>query len=138
MLKPGGRLAVAVCSAVEQSPGYAVFADLLDRLFGRDVGDAFRAPFVLGDPDELSRLAVASGIDDAVVQEQGHLVRFDSIRDLVAAEHACVWSLGGVLDQDQFATLLTAAEDAFANFVGEDGRVRFDMPALILTAGKSS
>ena len=39
VLKPGGRLAVAVCDAVENSPGYRVFAQLLDRLFGKEVGD---------------------------------------------------------------------------------------------------
>jgi ubiquinone/menaquinone biosynthesis C-methylase UbiE len=50
VLRPGGRIAVAVCDAVENSPGYAAFAALLDRLFGTAVGDAFRAPFVLGDP----------------------------------------------------------------------------------------
>jgi ubiquinone/menaquinone biosynthesis C-methylase UbiE len=36
VLRSGGTLAVAVCDAVENSPGYSAFARLLDRLFGRE------------------------------------------------------------------------------------------------------
>lgn len=138
VLRPGGRLAVAVCGAVERSPGYGAFAALLDRLFGREVGDAFRAPFVLGDPEELSGIAQAAGIAGASVEEHNGAVRFDTIADMVATERACVWTLGGILDQDQFNLLLKESEDALRPFAGDDGTVVFDMPALILTARKPS
>jgi ubiquinone/menaquinone biosynthesis C-methylase UbiE len=63
VLRPNGRMAVAVCDALEHSPGYAALANLLQRLFGARIADAFRAPFVLGDPDRLlSICAVASGM----------------------------------------------------------------------------
>ena len=44
VLRPDGRLAVAVCDAVERSPGYAAFVGLLERLFGRAIAGAFCAP----------------------------------------------------------------------------------------------
>lgn len=138
VLKPGGRMAVAVCSAVERSPGYAALAALLDRLFGREVGDAFRAPFVLGDPNALERIAAEAGISDASVEEQNGTVRFRSIADLVATERACVWTLGGILDQAQFDRLLRESERALAPFADAVGVVSFDMPALILTARRQS
>lgn len=53
LLKPGGRLAVAVCDSLAHSPGYAAVAALLERLFGDQIADAFRAPFVLGDMERL-------------------------------------------------------------------------------------
>ena len=62
VLKPGGRLAVAVCDSLEQSPGYAAVADMLERLFGSDVANAFRAPFVLGNADLLRSLCAKAGI----------------------------------------------------------------------------
>jgi SAM-dependent methyltransferase len=136
VLRPGGRLAVAVCGAVERSPGYAAFAKLLDRLFGVEVGNAFRAPFVLGDAGELSGIAAAAGIEGASVQEHNGTVRFKSIAELVATERACVWTLGGILDQDQFDRLLRESEQALRSFADSDGMVSFDMPALILTARK--
>ena len=63
-------------------------------------------------------------------------VRFSSIDDLVSTERACVWTLGGILDDDQFKRLLAESEPALQTFVGPDGTVRFEMPALILTAVK--
>jgi SAM-dependent methyltransferase len=136
VLKPGGRMAVAVCSAVEGSPGYAAFANLLDRLFGEKIGNAFRAPFVLGDAGELRRIAEAAGIEGASVEEHNGTVRFRSIAELVATERACVWTLGGVLDDEQFDRLLRESEQALRPFADGTGTVSFDMPALILMARK--
>jgi hypothetical protein len=56
----------------------------------------------------------------------------------VSTERACVWTLGGVLDDEQFAKLLNAAETELKPFIAVDGRVEFDMPALILTWRKSA
>jgi SAM-dependent methyltransferase len=136
VLRPGGRLAVAVCDTVERSPGYGAFARLLDRLFGDRVGDAFRAPFSLGDADELMRLAGAAGIAGAGIERRTGTVRFDSIAELVSTERACVWTLGGILDEAQFERLTRESETALAPFAGPDGRVVFEMPALILRAAK--
>ena len=41
-----------------------------------------------------------------------------------------------MLDQQQFERLLAEAEQALRPFVGPDGRVAFEMPALIVTASK--
>lgn len=134
VLRPGGRLAVAVCDAVENSPGYSAFAQLLDRLFGKQVGDAFRAPFVLGDAERLHALCREAGVADAEVERHHAAVRFNSIEALVSTERACVWTLGGVLDDEQFARLMAESELALQPFVTDDNAVQFDMPSLILTA----
>jgi len=136
VLKPGGRLTVAVCGAVERSPGYTAFANLLDWLFGKEVGNAFRAPFVLGNADDLSRIALAAGIDGASIDEHIGVVRFQTIAELVATERACVWTLGGILDHKQFDLLLRESEEALRPFTGNDGIVSFDMPALFLVVRK--
>jgi len=137
VLRPGGRLAVAVCDAVERSAGYAALADLLDRLFGRAVGDAFRSPFSAGDPEHLRRIADEAGFPGAAVARRSAEVRLASIEALVSTERACAWTLGGILDDGQFAVLRREAEATLAPFVDRDGGVRFDMPALILTAVRS-
>ena len=134
VLRPGGRLAVAVFAAVEESPGYTALVDLLDRLFGEAVGDGLRAPFVLGDPGQLQDLATAAGIADARVTRHMGTVDFPSIEALVATERACIWTLGGMLDGGQFDRLRQAARPALAPFVTAEGRVQFELPALILEA----
>jgi len=136
VLRPGGPLVVAVCDALENSPGYAALAALLDRLFGTTVGDAFRAPFVLGDEGRLLALCATAGVRDAkVVQRQG-TVRFDSVDALVSTERACVWTLGGLLDDAQFARLRTEAQPVFEPFIEPGGQVAFAMPALLICADK--
>ncbi|GLQ57297.1 class I SAM-dependent methyltransferase [Devosia nitrariae] len=132
VLRPGGRLAVAVCDAVEHSPGYSAFALLLDRLFGQQVGDAFRAPFSLGDAERLRAICREAGIEGAEIVQRNEKVRFASIGALVSTERACVWTLGGVLTDEQFERLLDASETALAPFVVEDGTVEFDMPSLVI------
>jgi ubiquinone/menaquinone biosynthesis C-methylase UbiE len=137
VLQPGGRLAVAVCDALENSPGYAAFEDLLRRLFGDRVADGFRAPFVLGDAQRLHSLCSDAGIFDAKVTRHDGMVRFASIRSLISTERACVWTLGGLLDVEQFQTLAKESERTLQKFVGKDGALAFAMPALIVTAAKA-
>jgi SAM-dependent methyltransferase len=137
VLRPGGRLAVAVCDALEHSPGYAAFADLLRRLFGDRVADAFGAPFVLGDPRVLLSLCADAGIFNAKVTRREGVVRFASIQLLVSTERACVWTLGGMLDDAQFKQLLKESEQALRPFLAADGTLAFAMPALIVTAAKA-
>ena len=45
VLRPGGRLVVAVWSSLNETPGYAAMAQLLRRLFGAEVASALEAPF---------------------------------------------------------------------------------------------
>lgn len=136
VLRPGGRLAVAVCDAVDRSPGYAVFAELLQRLFGADVAESFRAPFVLGDEAQLLNLCREADIDGEVVSRNG-TVRFPSAASLVATEGACVWTLGGLLDAAQLEQLRAQTELALRPFVTAAGTLEFPMPALVITATRT-
>jgi ubiquinone/menaquinone biosynthesis C-methylase UbiE len=135
--RPSGHVAVAVCDALEHSPGYAAFEKLLRRLFGTHVADSFCAPFVLGDTERLLALCAAAGIFDAKVTRHDETVQFASIRSLVSTERACAWTLGGLLDDEQFETLIAESERGLQAFLANDGTLTFSMPALIITAAKA-
>jgi len=137
VLRPGGRLAVAVCDAVERSPGYGALAALLHTLFGEPVAAAFRAPFAIGDAQLLAALARQADWPRAEVLRRSATVRFASIDALVSTERACIWTLGGLLDDTQFARLLDGARRVLAPFVQSDGGVAFAMPVLIIAARKA-
>jgi ubiquinone/menaquinone biosynthesis C-methylase UbiE len=47
VLRPGGRLAIAVWDSLERAPGYAAMAALLERLFGAEIAGALHAPYCL-------------------------------------------------------------------------------------------
>ena len=69
VLRPGGRLAVAVWDSLDRTPAYRAFVGLLDRLFGAGTAEALRSPFVLGDTAALRALfngwTAADLIDEA-------------------------------------------------------------------------
>ena len=138
VLRPHGRLVVAVCDGIDHSPGYAVLTELLHRLFGYEIADAFRAPFALGDRDRLRSILREAGLRAADVIRHDGAVRFASIEAMVSAERACAWTLGGLLDGDQFSRLLAAAQESLQPFSGEDGSVSFGMPALCIVVDSPS
>ncbi|RZL94713.1 MAG: methyltransferase domain-containing protein [Variovorax sp.] len=137
VLRPGGRFAVAVCDSLDHSPGYAAFAGLLQRLFGDAIADAFRAPFALGDVALLRSLCEQAGVVGARVTQHMGTVRFASIAALVSTERACVWTLGGLLDEKQFERLLGESATALRPCLEAGGSVAFAMPALVITGTRS-
>ena len=128
---PGGSVTVATWSTIEESPGYAAMAGLLDRLFGREAADALRAPFVLGQPDEVAAL-LTPHLDDVEVTRVGGTARFPSIADWV---HTDVrgWTLADAINDTQLEVLLAEAERELAPFAGPDGVVTFPAPAVVAT-----
>jgi ubiquinone/menaquinone biosynthesis C-methylase UbiE len=135
VLRPGGRLAVAVWDSLEHLPGYAVMTDLVQRLFGDQVADALRAPFVLGDPQNLRSLFAEAGIPNAQITTQEGTARFPSIQSWIYTDIKG-WTLADVLDDAQFDRLLKEAEQVLRRFTTAEGTVVFSAPAHIVTATK--
>jgi SAM-dependent methyltransferase len=137
VLRPHGRLAVAVWDSLDQAPGYSRLTDLLRELFGADVAGAMGAPFTLGDRSRLLRPFADAGAADAQVHTQPGTVVFASVDAMISTERACVWTLGGLLDEGQFAQLRQRARAALEPFIRGDGSVQFDCPAHIVTATRA-
>jgi SAM-dependent methyltransferase len=136
VLKSGGKMAVAVWDSIEHSPGYAALNESIEQLFGEEVASAYRAPFTLGDPQKLTGLCDEAGIASAEITKHDGAVTFESIEAMVYAEQMCTWSLGGLLNEEQFRQLLGEAERVLQPFVKEKGQVRFDVPVLVIFAAK--
>lgn len=135
VLRPGGRLAVAVWDALDRTPGYAAMAALLQRLFGDRVADALRAPFALGEPETLRSLFTEAGITKIDIRTSDGTGRFPSIESWV---HTDVkgWTLADLIDDAQYDELRRAAEKELTPFVQSDGTVAFRSPAHIVQAVK--
>jgi SAM-dependent methyltransferase len=135
VLYPGGRLAVAVWDGLKTTPGYAAMTELLQRLFGERIAAGLRAPFVLGDPDELRSLFAAAGMPEVQIATETGTARFPSIEAWV---HTDVkgWTLADLIDDAQYRTLLRAAQAELKRFALADGTVAFASPAHIVTIAK--
>jgi ubiquinone/menaquinone biosynthesis C-methylase UbiE len=135
VLRPGGRLAVAVWDALENTPGYSAVTSLLAQLFGDTVAGLLRAPYALGDRALLEGLLLDSGIEEPRVSRAAGEARFPSIRSWMRTD-VRGWTLSEVLDDGQFERLAREAEEELRRFVLPDGSVRFEHPALVATARK--
>lgn len=138
VLGPGGRVSVAVWEALERSEAYPIEVELLERLAGSAAAEALRAPFVLGDPAELETLFVEAGVGAVAVETRRGTARFPSIRAMVEADlKGWLPVLGIELEEELIERILAEAEEALAEFVTADGRVEFEVPAHLVTGGKS-
>jgi len=136
VLRPGGRLAVAVWDRMENTPGYAAVTELLQRLFGDEAANAMRAPYNLGDEQRLSFEFVNAGVSDFEITTQPGTARFTSIKDWMYTD-VRGWTLADMINDVQFDRLLGEAKLALQEFIGADGKASFPAPAHIVTAKKS-
>lgn len=138
VLAPGGHLAVAVWDALENSAAYPIEVELLERIAGQGAADALRAPFVLGDRQELIALFESAGVPAAVVTTHSGTARFPSIRTMVEADlRGWLPVMGVVLQEKQIQRILEEAQSALARYVTAEGHVVFDSPAHIVTGLKA-
>lgn len=135
VLRPGGRLAVAVWDTLDNTPGYAAMVALLQRLFGEQVANGLRAPYSLGDLDTLRAVFSEAGFPDVEITTKPGQARFPSLRDWMYTDIKG-WVLADALDEAQFQTLLREAQSALAPFVTPAGDVIFDAPGHIVTLSK--
>jgi hypothetical protein len=85
MLRPGGRGVVMVWRLIDRSPGFAILATALERHIGPDAASIMRAPFSLGDPEELSSLIPEGGFEVLDLRAETGTVRFASVERFVAS-----------------------------------------------------
>jgi SAM-dependent methyltransferase len=78
-----GRAIVMVWREIDRAPGFAALAAALGRTISADAEALMRAPFALGDADELVRLLEASGLCDCTIRAETGNVRFASAEKFV-------------------------------------------------------
>jgi SAM-dependent methyltransferase len=137
VLKPGGRLAVAVWDHLDETEAYPDEVEMLQRLAGQAAADALRAPFVIGHIDELRSIFVDAGADDISIDTQDGLAVFPNVRVMIEADvRGWLPVMGVFLDEETIATILDEAESVLGRFVSDDGTVRFNSPAHIVSASR--
>ena len=132
---PGGPVVVAVWEALDRSEAYPISVDLLNRLAGPAAADALRAPFVLGDTDELRTMFAEAGASTVSIDTQHGTARFPSVRTMVEADlRGWLPVMGVFLDDEVIEQILADAEVAMSSYVTDGGQMVFDAPAHIVTA----
>jgi SAM-dependent methyltransferase len=137
VLAPGGYLAVAVWDSLDNIPAFARLVALLEQTAGSRAADALRAPFALGDRQELASLFSEAGAPSAEITTHQGTAAFPSIRTLVEAElRGWLPVMGIILTEDQISGILQEAEHALSSYATTDGRVTFRLSAHLVSAKK--
>jgi SAM-dependent methyltransferase len=137
VLKPGGRVAIAVWDSLDNIPAYAAEAALLDRIAGPAAADALRAPFVLGDTTGLAALCSESGLPSADISTLRGTARFPSTRIMLEADLRGWLPLMGItLSEVLIDQILQEGEHVFRSYADVDGRIGFSLSAHIIRARK--
>lgn len=139
VLKPGGRLALAVWTAPERNPFASIpRAALVDA--GLVDGFDFAAGpgmFDLADPVALRELLEEAGFGEVRIEELPVAFPFDDVEDFVASTRDLSPPFADVvapLDERQRADLLERLAAATAPFADGDGTLRIPGVALVAAA----
>jgi SAM-dependent methyltransferase len=135
VLRPGGRMAVAVWASLEETPAYAAEVELVERMAGSAAANVLRSPFVLGDRVVLQGTFAAAEIPLSSLITQAGIGQFPSIRAMVDTDLSGWLPIMGVrLGRRVVERILTEAESVFQRYLTSDGTVRFASPAHIAVA----
>ena len=137
VLRPGGRLAVAVWGAYERATGYKILTEIVEIRCGKTAVDVLKAPFALGDKEMLIDLCQIAGIDDAVVVLKEGTLKYPSIEVFVETEVKGS-PLEALLNAKSYRELMQEAQEKLQQFCTDLGTVIMPMDALIVTAIKPS
>lgn len=137
VLRPQGRLVLAVWEGIERHPFWARFNEVLVELIGIP---ALAGPFSLGDADEVRMLLQMGGFRDIDLRTRSMHAMFGDPQGFVAMEVdviAAAIPATQHLDDAARAELTRAAEvkmaDAIANEL-RNGKLGVPMHALLVTA----
>jgi SAM-dependent methyltransferase len=137
VLRPVGRIAVAVWDAIERAPGFADEAALFERLIGREAADAVRTPFALGDRAELERLFGVAGAAEIAVSTQRGTARFPDVQTMVVSDlRGWLPAMGVLPTEAQIERVVGEADRALRAHVAPDGSIAFDAHAHVVTCAR--
>jgi len=137
VVRSGGRIAVAVWDSLENIPAYAAEVTLVQRIAGDRPADALRAPFVLGDRNELTALFAEAGAPWVSVTTHHGMGRFPTLRSMMEADiFGWLPLMGAPLAEDQVQRVLKEAHEVFGCYVGGDGKMVFHISAYIAAGTK--
>ncbi len=135
VLRPGGRLAIAVWGPYERATGYVILTEIVQQRCGHAAADILTAPFALGDKDRLLTLCKSAGIHDAVIVLREGIITYPTIEVFVETEVKGS-PLEALLDIESYQELMQQAQKKLQQFCTKEGTVIMPMDAFIITATK--
>jgi ubiquinone/menaquinone biosynthesis C-methylase UbiE len=137
VLKPGGRLAIAVAGRLEDAPAYVALIDLVGKYVGGEGARSIESRFVLGDTADLDQIMTSAQLDDFTIKTYRSYERFPSPASFAEAEIRASKTLTGLFNERSLTALLNEAERSSRFPVTGDGLVEFQSSSHVVTVTKA-
>jgi ubiquinone/menaquinone biosynthesis C-methylase UbiE len=139
VLRPGGRVVLAVWAAAERNPFFAVIArTLVERGHVTRPPDGVPNPFSMANPDRTRSLLQAAGFAEVTVEEIPLAFRFRDVDDYLGFMADTAGPLAVALrklSEPAREDLAAVLENALASFATDDG---YSIPGAALVASARS
>ncbi|MEM8956557.1 MAG: hypothetical protein AAGC86_01960 [Pseudomonadota bacterium] len=120
--RSGGRLSIAVCHNITESPAHPNVAILLDADASNAAGDAMRASYRLDDRDEIVAVHAAASFSKFTTRTLAEEVRIPDTRTMVEADlREWLPRYGIHLSQEDIARTLAAPDVVLASYAAGFG-----------------
>lgn len=135
VLKPGGRLVVAVWESLGKNPAYTRLVEIADRQIDQAAGASLAWPFALGEDGKFADVFNAADVATLTIDARKGRARFASIEQFVETEIQS-WVLAESVNDSSLAAVQTEAEEQLIEFCDADGALDIPLNALIAVAEK--
>ena len=136
VLKPGGRLAIAVWDAIDRVPAQKALAGILGRRAGAEAEAMLHTPYALWDAAAMVRWLEEAGFPDVKLATQSGEARFPSLEEFLRIEIKGT-PLAGMVDEASYRQVLADSRRELLPLNTGRGDFRFPMHAHVFTARKA-
>lgn len=137
VLRTQGRLAVMVWRGIEHSPGFNIFAAILDHYLGADASNELRLAFSMNNEAELHALLMRARFRNIMIESATASALFNSVEDFVRSM-VIGTSLArplAALPREAGTEMLTVIVNALKSYISDFG-LTFPVGAFLVSAKK--
>ena len=138
VLRPKGRVAVAVWGRLEHNPWPAALSDAVRALLGDAAGDSMSIVCRLGEPDDLAGLLRNANFDDVAIEVRERTAKHPNAKEAVAGQLSALPS-GTAIDEltpERRTELAAKMCGLLDGHIGPEGRLSVPSTCVFATATK--
>jgi len=133
VIRPRGRIAIAVWAPIERSRAYMQFADSVQKHAGDKAAEMLRSPFKLGHPEELRAMFERAYIRKLKINLRKGSARYPSIDEFVAIEIKKT-AINELINEDIYERIEDDARRLLERYKIDSGEIVIPLDANIAVA----